>query len=427
MDLEFPDKLNVLFQPKRYKIIYGGRGSAKSWSIARALLTLGNAKPLRILCCREIQKSLKDSVHKLLSDQIDLLGLSSFYEVQDKTIRGLNGTEFIFEGLRYNVNTIKSMEGIDIVWVEEAHTVSKTSWDVLIPTIRKNGSEIWVSYNPDLETDETHKRFVIGKREDSFIVKMNYDDNPWFKQTTLLSEMEHLKKTDYNAYLNVWQGYCKQVLDGAIFAKEIIRATEQDRICKVSYDKSRPVHTAWDLGWSDATSIWFVQSVGMDFHVIDFYQNNQRDIPFYLKVLQEKGYVYGTHHLPHDASANTAASAGRSVETQIRAGGNKVKIVPRVPRKALAINAARTVFDNCYFDQEKTSDGLQCLRRYKFKVDENGQFSRDPDHDENSHAADAFMTFAWSLKHEAVLKRKPKGDVFTPRVDTNNHPQAWMG
>src|SRR5262245_60232648 len=130
---QFPDKLACLFEPKRYKILYGGRGGAKSWGVARALLILGASRSLRILCAREFQNSIADSVHKLLSDQIAALGLAGHYDVLQTAIRGRNGTEFRFEGLRHNVTKIKSYEGVDICWVEEAQSVSKESWDTLIP------------------------------------------------------------------------------------------------------------------------------------------------------------------------------------------------------------------------------------------------------------------------------------------------------
>ena len=139
-DVQFPYKLSVLFDKARYKVLYGGRGAAKSWGIARALLIQGAKKPLRFLCAREFMTSLKDSVHKLLSDQINEMGLNGFYEITQATIRGINGTEFAFVGLKNNVANVKSYEGIDICWVEEAQTVSKTSWNVLIPTIRKEKS-----------------------------------------------------------------------------------------------------------------------------------------------------------------------------------------------------------------------------------------------------------------------------------------------
>jgi len=172
--IEIPQKLLPLFQPKRYKVIHGGRGSAKSWSVARALVSIGATKPIRVLCARETQKSIQESVHRLLKDQIESLGLDQFYTIQENKILGTNGTEFTFAGIRQQgVANLKSYEGTDICWVEEAQVVTKKSWDVLIPTIRKPGSEIWVTFNPELDTDETFSRFVIRPPEDSIVIEMN--------------------------------------------------------------------------------------------------------------------------------------------------------------------------------------------------------------------------------------------------------------
>ena len=158
---QFPAKLRGLMLPRRYKILYGGRGGAKSWGVARALLLLAAQSPLRVLCAREIQKSMKDSVHRLLKDQIEALGLSDEYDVFDTEIRGKNGSLFLFTGLQsHTVDSIKSFEGVDRVWVEEGHGVSAKSWNTLIPTIRKENSEIWVTLNPDMDTDDTYIRFL---------------------------------------------------------------------------------------------------------------------------------------------------------------------------------------------------------------------------------------------------------------------------
>ena len=182
--VRFPAKLKCLFEPKqsRYRILYGGRGGSKSWGIARALLIKGIKGTIRVLCAREFQTSIKDSVHKLLSDQIYELGLEAHYEVTQATIRGINGTEFIFAGIKNNINGLKSIEGIDICWCEEANNISAHSWGILVPTIRKENSEIWVSFNPELPTDETWKRFVLNPPEQSVIQKINWSDNPWFPE-----------------------------------------------------------------------------------------------------------------------------------------------------------------------------------------------------------------------------------------------------
>ena len=174
INAQFPTKTKFLFKPCRYKVLFGGRGSGKSWAMARALLLLATQKTLRVLCVREVQNSIAESVHKLLSQQIEILGLQQFFEIQNTTIFSrINGSEFIFEGIKHNVTKIKSMEGIDICWAEEAEAISDMSWDVLIPTIRKSGSEIWISFNPKFEDDPTYQRFVFNPPTNSAVVKMN--------------------------------------------------------------------------------------------------------------------------------------------------------------------------------------------------------------------------------------------------------------
>jgi phage terminase large subunit len=169
-----------------------------------------------VLCTREIQNSIKDSVHKLLKDQINEMGLNDYFIVTRDEIRSKIGSEFIFKGLRHNIQEIKSTEGIDICWVEEAQSVSKESWDLLIPTIRKEGSEIWVSFNPHFVEDETYQRFVVNPPPNAIVVKVNYYDNPFFPDV-LREEMEYLKKIDYNYYKHIWEGECLVYDDKQVF------------------------------------------------------------------------------------------------------------------------------------------------------------------------------------------------------------------
>lgn len=393
---EFPDLLEFLFQPARYKIGYGGRGSGKSWGFARALLLQGVAAPLQVLCAREIQKSVSDSVYRLLVNQIEALGLGGFYQVQATLIRGANGTEFTFAGLRHNINSLKSIEGTDRVWIEEAQTVSKASWQTLIPTIRKPNSEIWISFNPELDTDETYQRFVRDPPPGALVKRINWSDNPWFPDV-LRDEMELLKARDPDAYLWIWEGHTKAVLDGAIYAKEIRDATTEQRFTRVPYDSAKPVQTFWDLGRADMTSIWFAQQIGFEYRLIDFYQNRGHVLAHYLKVLQERPYVYGTCWLPHDAEHELLA-AERTIAQQIKDSGKTVRIVPNV-RVADGINAVRTLMPRCWFDADKCADGLNALRRYRYGVNpETGQWTREPLHDDSSHAADSLRYFAIAMQ-----------------------------
>lgn len=210
-NVELPEKLLFFLSKKaRYKIAYGGRGSGKSWAAARCLIVLAMQSKIRVLCTRQLQTSIANSVHKLLSDSIQELGLSDNFEITRDQIRCKNGSEFFFKGIQNNINEIKSIEGINYCWVEEAQSVSENSWEVLIPTIRKENSEIWVTFNPDREEDATYQRFVINPPPDTISRLVNYSENPWFPDV-LRKEMEYCKEVDYGKYEHIWLG--KTVID----------------------------------------------------------------------------------------------------------------------------------------------------------------------------------------------------------------------
>ena len=414
---DFPEKLSCLFEPdySRYRVLYGGRGGAKSWGIARALLIKAARQPLRILCAREFQTSIKDSVHKLLSDQIYAMGMQGLFEITQNTIRGKNGSEFNFVGLKNNIANVKSYEGVDIAWVEEANTTSKLSWSTLIPTIRKEGSEIWVSFNPELETDETYQRFVANPPENAIVQKINWSDNPWFPET-LRIEKDNLFVRDREAYNTVWEGMCRQTVDGAIFAKEMQQAEYEGRITRVPYDPVKPVLAVFDIGWADATAVWFVQFVGMETRLIRYYETTQTTISQILAKMQTFGYVYDTLYLPHDAQNKTLAANGRSIEEIVRNAGYNVRIIDRTPI-ADSINAARTIFPKCYFDRENAHEGLQCLRHYRYDVNpETGNFSQKPLHDNYSHGADAFRYIGLMINEPKQVKKR----------QINYQTSSWM-
>lgn len=414
---DFPEKLSCLFEPdySRYRVLFGGRGGAKSWGIARALLIKAARQPLRILCAREFQTSIKDSVHKLLSDQIFAMNMQGLFEITQNSIRGKNGSEFAFIGLKNNIANVKSYEGVDIAWVEEANTTSKLSWSTLIPTIRKEKSEIWVSFNPELETDETYQRFVVSPPEGSIVQKINWSDNPWFPET-LRIEKDNLFVRDREAYNTVWEGMCRQTVDGAIFAKEMQQAEFESRITRVPYDPIKPVLAVFDIGWADATAVWFVQFIGMETRLIRYYETTQTTISQILAKMQTFGYVYDTLYLPHDARNKTLAANGKSIEEIVRAAGFNVRIIDRTPI-ADSINAARTIFPKCYFDRENTHEGLQCLRHYRYDVNpDTGNFSQKPLHDNYSHGADAFRYIGLMINEPKQVKKK----------QINYQTSSWM-
>ena len=217
MQIQLPTKFqNIFTKPARYRVWYGGRGSAKSHSIGRALLVLGMQKKHRILCCREFQSTIADSSHRLLSDLITEYKLDWFYQITKNEIRGRNGTLFLFRGIKVDPNGIKSLEGVTIAWVEEAQSISEESLNILIPTIRDPGSQVWFSFNPYRKQDPVYDRFVVNCPPNAIVEKVNYTDNPWFPQV-LRDEMEWDKKTNPDKYRWVWLGEPLGISDAQVF------------------------------------------------------------------------------------------------------------------------------------------------------------------------------------------------------------------
>ena len=388
MNLQLPEKLGFLLTEKRrYKGAKGGRGSAKSWSFARALLVLGTTRRLRILCTREVQKSIKQSVHKLLKDQIEALGLSSFYRVLENEIRASNGTEFSFSGLSdQTVDSIKSFEGCDIVWVEEAQSVSKRSWSVLIPTIRKEGSEIWLSFNPELETDETYDRFITNQPDDCVIVDMNYTDNPWFPDVLEKERLHAQASLPKSEYENIWEGKCLPAVAGAIYYDEVAKAEEEGRICNVPHDPKLKVQVIFDLGWNDAMSISLVQKSVSALAVIENIEDSHKTLAHYSALLKEKKYNWGKVYLPHDGRHKDYRT-GKSAEDIMKGLGWDVEITPNLSVED-GIRLTRMTLPRVYFDKTKAARLVQCAKRYRRSINQQTNEPGAPLHDEWSHGAD---------------------------------------
>ena len=388
VSVDFPPKLEFLFHPARYKVAHGGRGSGKSWGFAMALLILGAQSKMRVLCTREVQKSIKDSVKRLLDDQIDRLGLGAFYTSLETEIRGVNGTEFIFAGLaNHTVESIKSYEGIDVVWIEEAQTVSKKSLDILVPTIRKPDSEIWVTFNPVLDSDEVWKRFVENSPPDSAVVQMNYSDNPYFPDVLEL-ERQHCKTVSPVDYENIWEGKCRSAVEGAIYATEVASAISDGRICPVPYNPRLKVHAVWDLGWNDSMSIILVQRHISSILIIDYIEDDHKTLDYYAAKLNGMPLNWGYDWLPHDGNTKDFKT-GKSTAEILKQFGRKTKQTPNLTVEA-GIKAARQTFAQCYFDKAKTTRLVECLKRYRRSVPTTTGEPGSPVHDEYSHGADAF-------------------------------------
>lgn len=468
LEIELPAKLQFLVtEAARYKILYGGRGGAKSEGMVRAALIFTSQMKLRVACFREIQDSIQQSIYSTLVLVIQDIWHSGswvfYWNInKDSIVHKHTGSEFIFSGLRYKIESIKSMARIDIALCDEARNMSKTTIEKLGPTIRGQykdgatrggpfgrGPEIWIAFNPELDTDEIYKRAVkekekyfpefvkneeTGKMERyAIVVKIDYTDNPFFPED-LRQEMQ-VDKQAYNAdennteYLHKWLGHTKQVLEGAVYAKELRQILKDGRRKRVPYNPNKPVLTYWDLGHSDKTAIWFMQYNDFEFNFIHYYENRLQKMPHYIEYLQDRKYIYSVHNIPHDGDAETLSNI--TPKTQLKAAfpNSKVRVIERPAKKLIGINAVRTVLPLCNFDENETSDGWSCLINYAYKILESGQFSKEPDHDTPwSHGADGMQTFGLSLKPE-----KPEKDN-TKTVGSNKNTirslqrgNSWMG
>lgn len=412
---QFPEKLGFLLERNRwrYKFAYGGRDGAKSWSFTRALLALGALEPLRIGCFREVQRSIKDSVHKLLSDQVQAMGLGSCYEVLQNEIRGMNGTEFVFSGLSTQTReSIKSYEGLDIAFIEEAQSVSKRSWDILEPTIRKPGSELWGGFNPDMDTDFMYQQMVVNPPPDAKVVNINWNDNPW-RSRVLDAARERMQREDPDNYAHIYGGLCRPAVEGAIYYKEVSRLRAQGRLCNVPYDPMLKVHVVADLGFNDYMSLILVQRLASEIRIIKYIEDRLRYIPSYSQELKELKYNWGKLYLPHDGKAKHVT--GSSAEEQFVALGWDVEIVQDIGLEQ-GIRKTREVFDRFYIDKTNASELLNRLGRYRRRVNAEGQAST-PMHDDESHGADG-------TRYLAVVADQLSNDTGTPVVPYRNFRRA---
>ena len=351
---------------------------------------------MRVLCAREVQKSIQQSVHQLLRDQIVSLGLSSFYEVLQTEIRGKNGSAFYFSGLSDQTSeSLKSFEGISVCWVEEGQSISKRSWEILIPTIREDDSEIWISFNPQLESDETYQRFVTNPPPGCRVVEMNHSDNKRFP-AVLEQERLHALATMRDAdYQHIWEGKCRPAVEGAIYFEEMTRAIP--RIGNCPHDPALKTHAVWDLGFNDSMAIILVQRMSSEIRVVHYIEGTQRTLADYsaeLKALRLDGDAinWGHHYLPHDGFAKRHQT-GKMDSDVLQGFGWSIQRTPNLHVED-GIKRAREVFSRVYFSKNGTIRLVECLKRYRRQVSMLTNEPGNPLHDEFSHGADAFRYLA---------------------------------
>lgn len=382
---------------------HGGRGSGKSHFFAERLIERCLMNPgTRWACGREVQKSLKQSVKLLLEDKINSMGVSHLFKVLESEIRTPGDGVIVFTGmLNHTIDSIKSLEAFDGFWGAEAQSFSQRSIELVRPTIRKPGSQLWWDWNPETE-DSPVDQMLRGpnKRDNSVVVEANWRDNPFFPEVLRL-EMEEDRARDYDKYLHIWEGHYRRTLDGSVYAKEMreLYSAQPKRVARVLPIAGKPVDTFWDLGRRDHTSIWFAQLNMGEYRIPDFYQNRGEQIGHYAQVVKDRGYPIGTIWLPHDADQERLV--GKTVSDTLRDlfPNIEVRVIPRMAKKAIGHDAVRKILPQCFFDDEKTKEGRKCLERYRYDVDpDTGGYSQNPLHDEFSDGADAFAQLALSLE-----------------------------
>jgi len=394
-------------QPLRHLVIKGGRGSAKSHSVARLLVNVAVAQSVRILCTREIQKSIEESVYQLLCDVITDLGFDEFFTKGKKTITAQNGSQFIFAGLRsQDVAKVKSMERVMICWCEEAHVLSEHSLDVLTPTIRADNSIIIYTYNPELDDDPVHARFALDPQDDVCVITMNYRDNKWFpkvlegERQRTFDRDKSKGKTKYNW---IWEGKTLPAVEGAIFAEEVAAMHEAGRIIPLEYDPKGRVHVVMDLGYGVMTAI-LVQKFASTVQIIGYeelYHSTYHDLTLILKPENpnhpRSKWRWGKVFMPHDA-AHRDPKYGKSHKEVMTDLGWDVEDIEQVGVENY-IEQGRGLFQNVYItNTDDTEHGgakqlLRCLKRWRYQVsdtDTGSKKTHPPMKDEFSHGGETF-------------------------------------
>lgn len=425
--VEVPPKLlNVFLGDADVRGAYGGRGSGKTRTFAkmsaiRAYMWDMAGREGIVLCGRQFMNSLDDSSMEEVKAAIrSEPWLHAHFEIGEKFIRTKSKRiSYKFAGLDRSLDSIKSKSRILLCWVDEAEPVTEEAWVKLIPTLREEDSELWVTWNPESKRSPTHRRFREGQSDPRVkIVEINWRDNPWFP-----SVLERTRQRDMrdrpDRYDHIWEGDFATVFEGAYYVKELLAAREQGRIRTVKVEPLLPVHTAWDLGIGDSTAIWFFQVIANEIRVVDFYENNGKALPHYADVIFAKSYPRGDDWVPHDAKVKELGTGRTRVETM-----RELELKPRlVPNHTLmdGINAVRETLPRCFFDEQRTEYGLDALRQYRSEFDEKAAvFSDRPLHDWTSHAADAFryLAMAWrEMKPKAEEPPKPTELILTANED----------
>ncbi len=411
LQIKTAEVFEPLLQPSRYKGAHGGRGSGKSHFFAEMVVDDHlRIDGCRTVCIREVQKSLKESAKRLIEDKIKSLGVGHKFQVQTDQILTPGDGVILFQGMQdHTAETIKSLEGFDRAWVEEAQTLSERSLAMLRPTIRKEGSEIWASWNPRRKSDAIDDFLRKKKPAGSIVVEANWSDNPWFPQV-----LEDERKLDLDLYPDrydhIWGGDYAKAFEGAYFAQGLAKARADGRIGKVAADPLLPLYAFVDIGGSGATAdaftIWIVQFVSQEIRVLDYYEAVGQVLAHHVAWLREKKYDKAIIRLPHDGVNENNITGKQYKDHFAEAGFDVPPPVPNQGRGAasMRIEAVRRLFPKMWFNADTTEAGRDALGYYHERKDENRNVGLGPEHDWSSHAADSFGLMAVCYEEPSRMK-----------------------
>lgn len=365
----------------RYISVRGGRGSGKTKNFARALVMRSTVEKLRVLCTREVQLSIRESVYATLVNEIRELGLESQFEILSNEIRSKKGGSFIFRGLASEtIDSIKSLADIDIAWVEEAQAVSMKSFEMLFPTIRAKGSQIWLSWNPELETDPVYQLVVTQGLPKCANLFVNFDQNPWFPEELRLEE-QHMLGINPVKHRHVWLGEPLPAVEGAIYFDQIMEMQAAGRIRPLTFDPNLQKYAVFDLGFNDAMTCIITQRTKDDVRLLEYIENDRVSLAWFDDELKARDHKNAIIVLPHDGR-HKSLQTGLSPQEIMTMYGWSVEIVDNIGVEN-GIRVTRELMPMMYIDEFKCSQLLERLKRYA--RNKHGH----PIHDENSHGADA--------------------------------------
>lgn len=391
-----------LLRPARYKGTYGGRGSGKSHFFGELLVETCLAEPgTSAVCIREVQRTLAQSSKRLIEGKIDALGVGAQFEVQRELIKTPGDGVIIFQGMQdKTAESIKSLEGFRIAWVDEAQSLSARSLSLLRPTIRMAGSEIWASWNPTRKGDaiDDFLRGPNGAPEGAIVVKANWRDNPFW--TPELEAERKLELERYpERYPHTYEGDYAGAFEGAYFAKMLTEAKMSGRIGAVNADPLLPIRAYADIGGSgakaDAFVFWIAQFVDGDILVLDHYETQGQTLAYHVKWLRDRGYQDAEVILPHDG-INENNVTGKRYQDHFEEAGFKTRVIPNQGRGAAMqrIEAVRRLAPKFRFNAATTEAGRLALGFYHERRDEKRNAGLGPEHNWASHSADAFGLMA---------------------------------